>query len=80
MTPSKVFFSYTDTFEFSKLSIKNNKFFKTLCLRIYPEERKIMIQAIERQLQPLNFIAENIRAKRHVKLQLRESVYFEICS
>ena len=75
MTPSKVFFSYTDTFEFSKLS-----FLKPYVYELYPEERKIMIQAIERQLQPLNFIADNIRAKRHVKLQLRESVYFEICS
>lgn len=40
MTPSKVFFSYTDTFEFSKLSIKNNKFFKTLCLPIVSRREK----------------------------------------
>ena len=55
-------------------------FLKPYVYELYPEERKIMIQAIERQLQPLNFIADNIRTKRHVKLQLRESAYFEICS
>lgn len=55
-------------------------FLKPYVYELDPEERKIMIQAIERQLQPLNYIADNIRAKRHVKLQLRESVYFEICS
>ena len=55
-------------------------FLKPYVYELGPEERKIMIQAIERQLQPLNYIADNIRAKRQVKLQLRESVYFEICS
>lgn len=55
-------------------------FLKPYVYELDPEERKIMIQAIERQLQPLNYIADNIRAKRQVKLQLRESVYFEICS